>query len=274
MSKAKDALKTAVGSAAEILLPHLGREIDDGQNTEDAGWLKRTILHSRLRRAQAAGDEASIELAFRAFWSGASGDKFHSTYATERFTHFRERHAKVIDALDDFVGRSGASFSHLVEMGCGDGAVLVYCLEKLSWAVDAVGLDINEAVIAKASAIQRPDPRLSFACADVGDWLRAHPRPGTVVISNGGVLEYLAPAKFDDLLQALALAAPAALVLVEPLAPDHDLDRQPESYMFGSERSFSHNHRHRLEKAGFEVIFEEITDLFGTRGMLMVGARL
>jgi SAM-dependent methyltransferase len=274
INQAKDALKAAVGSTVEFLLPQLGQEIDEGRSTDDAGPLKRAILHSRLRRAQSRGDEAAIELAFRDFWSGASGDKFHSSFAAARFKLFLENHAQVIAALDDFVGRSKAPFSHLVEIGCGDGAVLAYCLEKLPWAADAIGLDINEAVIAKAAAAPKPDRRLSFACADGGDWLRAHPRPGAVLIANGGVLEYLSQARFDDLLDALALAPPAALAFVEPVAPDHDLDRQTESYMFGTERSFSHNHRHRLEKAGFEVAFQEVGEIGGYPAMMMVAARL
>jgi predicted TPR repeat methyltransferase len=274
MNSSKEVLRTAIGGTAEFLLPHIARQMDEGRNSADSGWLKRQILHARLRRAQGRGDEAEIVQAFRTSWRGAFGDKFHSSFAEWRFNLFLESHVKVVDALDAFVKRSGAPFSHLVEIGCGSGAVLAYCRERLAWATDAIGLDISGAAIARASAIQRPDRQLAFACIEACDWLRGHPRPGTAVISYNGVLEYLSQAEFDDLLGALALAPPAALVLVEPVDQRHELDRQPGSFMFGDEGSFSHNHRSRLEKAGFEVVFSEEGHLGANRAMLMLGARL
>jgi hypothetical protein len=101
--------------------------------------------------------------------------------------------------------------------------------------------------------------------------LAANPRPGTVVLSNGGVLEYFSQDSFDGLLRALALTPPAAIVLIEPVDPDHDLKTQVESYVFGQERSFSHNHRRRLRNAGFDVVFEQEMRISGVRWMLMIG---
>jgi hypothetical protein len=136
-----------------------------------------------------------------------------------------------------------------------------------------IGLDINAAVIARNAAGQPSGSRLSFVRAEARDWLTANPQPGTVVLTNGGVLEYLSEVNFDSLLQALALAPPAALVLIEPVAPEHDLENQDRSFVFGREKSFSHNHRRRLEGAGFEVAWAEEKHVWDTRWMLMAGIR-
>lgn len=271
MGKAKDTLKLTLGHAAAFALPGLGREIDEGRNPARAPKLKRAILYARLRRAQSLGDAAAIEHALAAFWKGGPGDKFHGNFAEERFDVFREQHAPVIDALDSLVEGCGGGFSRLVEIGCGDGAVLAYCADRLPWVAEAIGLDINAAVIARAASEYRADARLSFANVEARDWLTTNPKPGTVMVSNGGVLEYFSQENVDRLLQALALASPAAIVLVEPAAPDHDLDSQADSFVFGHEYSFSHNHRRRLGEAGFEVVFEQETHAFGARLMLMIG---
>lgn len=271
MGKAKDALKLMVGRVAELARPDLGREIDEARNTSRAPTLKRAILYARLRRAQSRGDSVAIENALTAFWIGDSGDRFHDRHAEERFNLFREHHAVVIDALAGVLEASGARFSRLVEIGCGDGKVLAYCAGRLPSISQAIGLDINAAVIARVSAEQPADGRLSFARAEAGDWLVAHPQPGTVVLSNGGVLEYFSQDNFDRLLQALAQSTPAAIVLVEPVAPDHDLLSRPHSFAFGHENSFSHNHARRLGEAGFDVVFAQEVQTPQARWMMMIG---
>jgi SAM-dependent methyltransferase len=271
MSKAKDTLKLMVGRMAELARPDLGREIDDARNTARAPGLKRAILYARLRRAQARGDVAAIETALAAFWIGDSGDRFHDRFAEERFNLFREHHAVVIDALAGVLKASGGQFSRLVEIGCGDGQVLAWCAKRLPSITEAIGLDINAAVIARVSAAQPAGGRLSFARAEARDWLIANPQPGTVVLSNGGVLEYFSQDNVDQLLRALAQARPAAIVMVEPVAPAHDLATQPDSFAFGHENSFSHNHAQRLHQAGFEVAFSLEMDISQVRWILMIG---
>jgi predicted TPR repeat methyltransferase len=271
MGKARDRLKLMVGRAAELALPALGREIDEDRNAARAPALKRSILYSRLRRAQSRSDVIAIEKALAAFWKGNSGDRFHDHYAEPRFNLFIEHHSKVIDALAGLVERSGARFTRLVEIGCGDGAVLAWCAERLPCISEAIGLDINTAVIERISVAHPPGGRLSFANAEARDWLMAHPQAGTVMLANGGVLEYFSQDSLDAILQTLALFPPAAIVLVEPVSPDHDLQNHNGSFIFGRERSFSHNHRHRLQEAGFDVMFGEEMQISGTRWMLMIG---
>jgi SAM-dependent methyltransferase len=273
MSKANETLKLIVGRMAEAVLPELGREIDEGRNNGRAARLKRAIVYARLRRAQAQGDPAAVENALSAFWKGASGDRFFSRYADDRFNMFRENHAVVIEALAERLEASGVRFSRLVEIGCGEGAVLEYCAERLPGLSQAVGLDINAAVVAEAQARQPAGGKVSFVNTDARDWLAAHPQPGTILLSNGGVLEYFSQGAFDRLLQALGAAPPAAIVLVEPVAPEHDLATQTQSFNFGIENSFSHHHRHRLEQAGFEVVFEEEKLIWQHRGVMMIGIR-
>ena len=271
MGRARDALKLMIGRVAELALPELGREIDGVRNTARAPRLKRAILYARLRRAHALGDIAGMDDALSAFWQGGPGDRFHASFAEERFGVFREHHAVVIDALAGLLERSDLRFSRLVEIGCGDGRVLGHCADRLPSISQAVGLDINAAVISRAAAEHSVDGRLAFANADARDWLTAHPQPGTVMLSNGGVLEYFSQDNVDRLFRAVALAPPAAIVLIEPASPDHDLNSQAESFAFGHEYSFSHNHRRRLRQAGFDVVFEEETRVFNARLIMMIG---
>jgi SAM-dependent methyltransferase len=269
----RNTLKLLAGRAAEIAFPELAREIDEARNRSRAPKLKRAIVYARLRRADARGDAAGVEKALKAYWQGGPGDSFHVTYADDRFRVFQEKHALAVDALAELLKSSGGKFTRLVEVGCGDGAVLAYCAERLPELTEVVGLDINEAVITRNSAGLPPGGSLKFFTADGREWLTGHPQPGTVMLSNGGVLEYFSQENVARLYEALALAEPAAIVLVEPAAPDHDFLTEPNSFTFGREYSFSHNHRRLLQDAGFAVTFEKETQAFGARLIITIAIR-
>ncbi|PHQ68851.1 MAG: hypothetical protein COB93_09575 [Sneathiella sp.] len=273
MSRAKDAMKHAVGWFAERAFPSLANEIDEARNTEQRVVLKRCILHARMQQAKAKGDYGSVEKSLSAFWAGDSGDKFFSgdANADARFERFLKQHHMVIDALRDFLDLAGSDFHRLVEIGCGEGRVLTHCFEQIPAISSAIGLDINKTIIDRASAEYAAVADLSFFNSDGVDWLEANPSPGTVVLFNGGVLEYFSSVKFDNVLKALAACPPAAIALIEPVAADHDLENDVTSRIFGGENSFSHNHRHRLSEAGFEVIYSTELKEGGIRWVLMLG---
>lgn len=55
-------------------------------------------------------------------------------------------------------------------------------------------------------------------------------------------MEYFSFETLTKVFCQLAKPHPAAVALVEPVDPDHDLLNDPASYAFGQENSFSHNH--------------------------------
>jgi hypothetical protein len=68
---------------------------------------------------------------------------------------------------------------------------------------------------------------------------------------------------------ALAPETPFRL-LVEPLAPDHDLDRDEGSHIFGLERSFSHNYAALLSEAGLQLRYRNEVLSGGVRWIMML----
>ena len=62
----------------------------------------------------------------------------------------------------------------------------------------------------------------------------------------------------DDLKQLFRHLAeqrkPAAVVMIETIGSDHDLETEKDSLIYGREMSFSHNYPHLLQHAGFEII--------------------
>lgn len=259
------------GTALERLRPDLVRKLDDdiaGGGSEGDVRAKAAILYARVRRARLFGDRAAAEAALRGWWQADTGDDFYDSYRDRFGKWFFGPHQVLVDRLCEHV--AAASLTELVEIGCGDGRALAHCATRMPGLERLVGLDVNASIIARNRAASPRDPRITFEVGDAGAWLAAHPTRGRVLLSYGGVMEYLAPETLADLLCGIATHPPAAVALCEPVAPEHDLDREAGSLMFGYESSFSHNHAHQLRAAGFRVVWQKEMQLDGIRWMLIV----
>lgn len=258
-----------VGSIAEVVLPGLGREIDEGRSSGRALKLKSAILHSRLRRAERRNDPAAIEQAQLAYWRSDVREGFYTAYLARFDRWFHGPHYRLVNALADTVA-SNPRLVRLIEVGCGDGRAVAHLAERLPGLRELVGLDINARIIERNVRAYGDRPRLRFVQADVRRWLAEETRDGTVLFSYGGVLEYLSEAEFALILTRLGSRSDTAVALVEPVDPRHDLARDAGSHIHGAERTFSHNHPALLAAAGFTTRFAEELSLDGVRWMMIL----
>lgn len=260
--------KTAVGTGLDLLHPRLGREIDAGLSTGRNAKLKQWVIHARLERARARGDARAVETELHRYWQGDAAADFYDRY-TDRFRDwFLGPHQAVFDALAEAHARR--PFARLVEIGCGDGRVLAHLAGRLPGLADALGLDINPGIIARNRDAFARRPLLRFEAGNALDRLDDIARPGTAVVTYGGVMEYIRAADLARLFARLAALPGTAVALVEPVDPGHDLARDPESHVFGQENSFSHNHAALLADAGLTVAWRQAMDLGGVRWTLML----
>jgi SAM-dependent methyltransferase len=267
MSTFKGHLRRAIGRVLEWH-PRLRREVDEGLQTGRDLRAKRWMLEARIVRAARAGDAAAIAETQRLFWAGDTGTPFHDLYAARFDRWFHGPHQVLVRAALGWAADTGCR--RLVEIGCDDGRALAHLAARLPGLEEGVGIDINAAIITRAGQMHAADARLSFREGDavaLGAGLAA---PRAMLMSNGGVMEYIAPDGLAALFAAFAAHAPAAVALIEPVDPGHDLAADPGSYPFGVERSFSHNHRRLLEAAGFGIALAQDMTVDGVRWMLML----
>lgn len=272
MKQAKHKLKMLLGASAERLAPHLAREVDRGESTGKHVRLKNWIVQSRLSRAQAGDDLSSMSSAHFDYWKSDTGNAFYDQYTFRYEEWFLKHHAVLVGKVAELCRESGA-YVRFLEIGCGDGRVTQYCQGKIPGLDEVIGLDINPTIISRNASNPSLDSKIRWVHGHATEWLKAHPRAGTILFSYGGVLEYFAEPKLAELLATLGEQAPALIGLVEPIDPHHDLQGVKASYPFGAENSFSHNHRHLLEREGYETRFDQEMLVGGVRWTVMLGEK-
>lgn len=270
MSGLKSFAKTLAGTGLEIFRRDLVRDIDSGKRTSHDVKARELILRARLVRARLRGDAAAIEKAQFAYWGGNSADSYYDRFLNRFNDWFLGPHQVIVDELVKLTGQT--DFTRLVEMGCGDGRVLEHCAKRLPGITQFIGIDINPVIIERNRQTYSQQSKLSFESGDAGKWLATMPQAGTILMTYGGVMEYFTADDLSGIFGNLAKQTPAAVALVEPVDPAHDLARDKKSHVFGTENSFSHNHRALLEASGYRIRFAQEMMVGKIRWMILLAA--
>lgn len=267
----KQSLKIAVGRVGNTLAPGLAQQIETGGGRGNGSFLTSAMIEARKARASEKGDWDGLSTSLGAFWKSARADSFYTNYVAERRATFETCHAGILPRVAALMADRPGAFTRLVEIGCGDGDVLERLAAACPGLTQCIGIDVNAAVV-EANRARPQDPRITYHCTDGLDWLRDNPAAGTLLVTYGGVLEYFAEAGVLNLLRLVSQGAPGAALLVEPVAPEHDLAVTRTSFPFGRETSFSHHHADLLSRAGMEVVWQKELTAEGVRWMMILGA--
>jgi len=150
--------------------------------------------------------------------------------------------------------------------------VLEFLSQRFPQAEQLVGIDVDEKQIERNKQ-SFENPKLNFVTSGALEWIERHAEPNSLVVSNGGVLEYFLQDEVSTLFEAIRRAGNTAIALIETLGTNHDLERDPSTHPYGPELSFSHNYPRLLAAAGFEVVHQhERISESGMRWIRLLGA--
>lgn len=248
-SRLRRLAKSTTGSFLAMLRPDITRRLEAG--APPGNGLERLVLAGLVARCHASGNMDRLMPQHTRYWEGGSAVLFHAATEARCRDEFHRVHGFAPRMLERLIEATG--LHSLCEIGCGSGLVLDELGTALPQLRELTGLDLS----ADQTAINRSryrDPRYSFTQGDACRWIPEHARPGTIFMTYGGVFEYFPETAMNALLRDIASLAPAALMLIEPIAMDHDLEREPHSRPYGDELSLSHNYPQLLAQSGFAVL--------------------
>lgn len=251
----RQTLKPLAGSLACALMPDRARAIEAGTGPERLGFVDRLMMSALLRRAL-RGDSAEefIHRQHQQFWSSAEAANFHSDHEHYFEQWFLGENVALMEQLRLVI--ASGQFSTLCEIGCGSGKLLDWSRRHLSGLRQFIGLDLSREQIAR-NRRRYADPALQWITGDAAEWVDSFARPGSIFLSNNGVLEYFREGSLRRMFRKIGQELrPAGVCLIEPIGQRHDLKARPASELYGTERSFSHNYPQMLQEAGFELLHQ------------------
>ncbi|MBF9029164.1 methyltransferase domain-containing protein [Rhodobacterales bacterium HKCCE3408] len=270
MGRIKGFVQLAAGRVLSLAMPRLAADVASGCESPSVNpRIVRAIRKSQARRAARSGDVETLQKLQFGKWSDPHSVELYDLYK-DRFESWflNGPQYEMVDWIKAAVDR--APPRRLVEVGCGDGRVVAHLAERFPSIEKLIGIDLNCGIIERnRRTFADKAPRLQFVSGDAVEWLAANPLSGTLLLSNGGVLEYFAPDVLKRLFMDLADSGAASIAAIEPFDPSHDLGRDPASHPFGSELSFSHNYRALVEEAGFSVQRTREADFGGAHWMFL-----
>lgn len=242
------------GDCALTLFPSRVDEIRQQPFLPNRSILDRVLRNGLLRRAYLERDHQLLRTFLAQYW-GTYAATFHEAW-NDRFERLFLQHDKVvIDELERLIAEWGeeTSLENLYEIGCGGGEVTRYLNERFPELKTIVGLDLGEEQIRK-NRERFGESRPQFEAADAVAWIPENAQSNSIFVTNGGVLEYFLESEIDGMFQHIAKQLrPAAVVVIETIGSDHDLENETASLIYGREMAFSHNYPHLLRKNGFEI---------------------
>ena len=266
-SRFKVTIKQILANLAVRAFPGRAAAIEQNISDADAILLDRLIRFGLIKKTD-RHDRIS-DLHYRT-WAGARGENFAKKYRDRFESWFMSSHISIVDELENLLTQCPGQYKNLYEIGCGDGQVVNYLSTRLKSIDQFVGIDINERVIASNNKKYK-NHKLSFVCENANKWIAQNGLRGSILFSNGGVLEYFSEKEIIDLLSKIVGdLRPSLFAIVEPIADDFDLESEKASRPFGIEWSFTHNYPHLFTESGLRIRYQTETITDGIRWILMI----
>lgn len=249
-------LKGTAGRMLMTVRPDFSSEIRKSPFASHLPLSGRLIRNGHFMNAVKAEDHGMIRDFLRDYWASSASDEFYEGLSHRYESLFLTYHSSIVDETRKAMDSTGLAFRQMVEIGAGDGKILHHFSRCLPELPAFHGVDVNQVQVENNRDTYRRSERMFFHHADGLKWLEAHGGAGTVLVTNGGVLEYFTRQELAGLFGRMGRGnEPCVISLTESIAADHDLEKEPRTYPYGWELSLSHNYLALLKDAGFRITY-------------------
>jgi len=262
-------MKRSIARTVASVLPKRAVRIANDPSDAD-GLLDRIVKAGLYHRAVAQNDLDHLAWYHRQYWQSEAAQHYFGDDSTADVRPLLIEEFGLGDQIANFVQSQPDVVQHIVELGCGNGRTLHRLLQLFPHAREYIGLDINSQQNDR-NAKRYADTSLQFITAHANDWLPDGAQPNSLFMTSGGVLEYFSESAVATLLQDIATRhAPSVVAIIEPVDEHHDLESQPDSFVYGPERSFSHNYPRLFHDAAFDVLYRSEDRASGHRWIALL----
>ncbi|WP_178984934.1 class I SAM-dependent methyltransferase [Winogradskyella helgolandensis] len=249
-------LTATVGNLLVYLRPEKAQQLRENGLTlvlnNNLTHVERLMRNAILNKIEKKSDYNTLESLHKSYWVN-QGDDFCSDTEARFESEFLPNWAFVFDILKEELKNETNIFKSLVEIGTGNGSVLNYLSTEFPKIEKFVGIDLSPDQTKINNEKYNGNSRLEFVAADGLDWIRENGSSHTIFVTSGGVLEYFTQPRLQEFFKEVNSLGKIIFIAIEPKGVTHNFEKNPNSELYGHERSFSHNYPKLFKEAGFNV---------------------
>lgn len=270
-------ISSTLGALLVKLLPHKASELSAKGMTlvmeNDLTPIERLMRRAILRKLENQKKFNTLSEFHQNFWINKGADFFSANNARLKDVHIPDSDF-IFDHLEKQLTQETNRYKTLVEIGTGNGTVLDYLSTRFAKIERFVGIDLSRKQIDSNKKRYEHNPKLEFVACDAYEWVKNNGKANSIFITFMGVYEYFTETRLQNFLKMLNGLGKIMIIAIEPNGANHDFIKNPNSEIYGPERSFSHNYQNLFENAGFDIWhFSKKTFDKDSDAMVFIGAR-
>jgi len=250
----KNEIKKIFGTFLITLFPKKAARLEKrGLTIPDPKFniIERQMRFAILNKAETKNNYDKLSKIHKEYWINKGTDVF--AWNNSFVTNFLPNCAFLLDILKDKFFQNEPQFDTLVEIGVGNGDVLHYLESNFPKINKFIGIDLSLEQIKINKDKYKEHAKLEFVQADVSEWIKKEGRKNTIFMTANGVFEYFTETQLRELIEFSSSLGGVLFVVIEPTVIAQNFVENPNSIVYGIEKSFSHNYAKIFQDYGFTI---------------------
>jgi len=251
----KELIKNILGNVLITLFPKKAASLEKrGLTIIDPKFniVERQMRNAVLKNAESKNNFDKLSKIHSDYWVNQGIDVF--SWNNSFTSNFLPNCTFLLDIVKEKFFENEIQFDTLVEIGTGNGDVLHYLETNFPKIDKFIGLDLSSEQIKINQEKYKENIRLEFVNSDVLEWVKKEGRKNTIFMTSNGVFEYFTEQQLREFVEYINGLGKVLFVVIEPTEIDHNFQQNPNSIIYGMEKSFSHNYVKIFKDYGFTII--------------------
>lgn len=251
----KEQIKDIFGNVLLTLFPKKAASLEKRGLTiinPEFSLIERQLRDAILKKAESKNNFDKLSKIHNDYWVHQGIDVF--SWNNSFTANFLPNCTFLLDIVKEKFFENETQFDTLVEIGTGNGDVLQYLETNFPKIDKFIGIDLSTEQIRINQEKYKENLRLEFVDSDVLEWVKKEGRKNTIFMTSNGVFEYFTEHQLREFIEYTNGLGQVLFVTIEPTVLNHDFELNPNSMIYGIEKSFSHHYAKIFQDSGFKII--------------------
>lgn len=263
----KELIKNIIGNVLLILFPKKAVRLEKrGLTIIDPKFniIERQMRYTILKKAESKNNFDKLSKIHKDYWVNQGIDVF--SWNNSFTANFLPNCTFLLDIVKEKFYENEIQFDTLVEIGTGNGDVLHYLETNFPKIDKFIGIDLSTEQIKINQEKYKENLRLEFVNSDAIEWVKKEGRKNTIFMTSNGVLEYFTEQQLRGFVEYTNGLGQVLFVVIEPTVVNHNFEKNPNSIIYGIEKSFSHHYEKIFQDYGFKIFHHSKKILHSSSG--------